>query len=142
MDEDVQTEAEKGTVAITRPIEAEINHNMRCHQDGRKVCLQGYGYNFSRNLKTAPRYSKLRIILAEFQVEEEKLTDDIKTHRFQTQWKDLIFLNENGLRFIFNFPDFRLINEVVHKETLNQLSDLLTLGSIHDTVRQWGQGIK
>ena len=41
MDEDVQTEAEKGNVANTRPIEAEINHTMRWLQDGRKVCLQG-----------------------------------------------------------------------------------------------------
>ena len=67
MSDKVQKEAEKSAIDKSGPKEGELIHHMKWVQDSKKIFLQGMGWNFSRNLRTDARFTKLKIILAEFE---------------------------------------------------------------------------
>ena len=112
--EEVQKEADKNNEKKVGPIEGEISHNMRWHQENRQVSLVGFGWNFCKNLNRNPRFTKLNILMSEFE-DNTQLSSAIKfkKHVFKSTLKDLIWIDE--VRKILH-KDLHFINELEHKE--------------------------
>ena len=97
--EEIQRECDTNHEEQRGPIVGELTHQMKWLQDFRRVYLVGYGWNYSENLGTKPKYSKIIIQMANFEESKTILDTSIslRKYSFVSSWQEYILTEKMDL---------------------------------------------
>ena len=94
---DIDREAVTLDIEKCDPVKGQMTHVLKYNQDGNRIVMNGYGYNYRRRMCEDEGYTKVAIKIGTFK-EETKLAHSIKfrSTEITSPWNDLSYREEGS----------------------------------------------